>query len=116
MGDLSLHFNRREFACKCKCDFDTVDTELLTILEDIRTYFNRAVTINSCCRCAKHNESVGGGKKSQHLLGRAADITVDGFTPSSVQDYVLNRWPNSYGIGKYNSFTHVDSRTTKARW
>lgn len=117
MGDLSLHFNRAEFKCKCgKCDFDTVDAELITMLEDIRIYFGRPVIINSSCRCAKHNEAVGGGKSSQHLFGRAADIVVKGFTPSNVQSYVLNRWPNRYGIGVYDTFTHVDSRSTKARW
>ena len=116
MGDLSLHFNRKEFECSCGCGFNTVDAELVTVLEDIRTYFGRPVIINSSCRCIKHNESVGGGKKSQHLLGRAADITVNGFTPSDVQSYVLSRWQNQYGIGVYNTFTHIDSRTTKARW
>ncbi|BEB16509.1 hypothetical protein VEE45_23520 [Escherichia coli] len=45
---LSKHFSRKEFKCKCgKCDYDTIDAELLVILEDVREHFGKPVIINS---------------------------------------------------------------------
>jgi hypothetical protein len=33
---ISENFARSEFRCKCGCGLDTVDTELLRLLENIR--------------------------------------------------------------------------------
>ncbi|MBT11850.1 MAG: serine/threonine protein kinase [Oceanospirillaceae bacterium] len=115
-GDLTEHFSRIEFRCKCgKCDFDTVDAGLVLMLEKIRRHFNRPVTITSACRCARHNQAVGGSTRSQHLYGRAADITVAGTQPADVADFAETLNPG--GLGRYATFTHIDSRTIgPARW
>lgn len=110
MSKLSPNFSREEMACKCGCGFDTVDTELLNMLENVRGYFNKPVTITSGCRCIAHNESVGGRHNSQHLRGRAADIIVKGVEPDDVAaflDTVMIRG----GVGRYSTFTHMDTRT-----
>ena len=73
---IGSHFKRSEFACKCGCGFDTVDTEIMPIIEYVRMHFDKPVVINSACRCEKHNAAVGGSKNSQHLRGRAVDIRV----------------------------------------
>ncbi|EFN9136236.1 serine/threonine protein kinase, partial [Escherichia coli] len=26
------------------------------------------------------------------------------------------KYPNQYGLGKYKTFTHIDSRSKKSRW
>lgn len=115
-GDLSHDFNRHEFACQCGCGFDTADALLVRILQDVRDHFGRPVHINSACRCPSHNQEVGGADDSQHLYGRAADIKVGGLHPNVVADYVEHRWPDC-GIGRYFTFTHVDTRTNgPARW
>ena len=116
MGDLSAHFSRSEFACSCGCGYNTVDTELLTIMEVVRQHFDAPVKITSGCRCLTRNAEVGGSKHSQHLIGRAADIQVGGVEPGEVADYIDNMWPDKLGLGKYGVFVHVDSRSTKARW
>jgi uncharacterized protein YcbK (DUF882 family) len=116
MGDISRHFNRSEFACKCGCGYDTVDAELLTILESVRDAFGQPVSINSASRCEEHNKRVGGSKNSQHLLGRAADIVVRNTSPIEVHNYVKLMYPLSLGLGSYENFTHIDTRTGKARW
>jgi len=113
---LSEHFSREEFACKCGCGFDVVDAQLLEMLEDIRTRFNKPVKINSAARCPTHNKAVGGGERSQHLLGKAADIVIEGEQPGYVGSYVEAKKPTSFGIGVYETFTHVDSRSERARW
>ena len=114
--DISTHFRRLEFACKCGCGFDTVDLETLTLLQDIRLHFNAPVIINSGCRCAAYNRRVGGAAASQHVFGRAADIRVQGIDPAVVATYVETQHPTA-SVGRYNTFTHVDTRTSgPARW
>ena len=114
MGDISEHFDRSEFACRCGCGLNTVDVDLLGYLVAIRAHFDRPVRISSGCRCPEHNVAVGGAPTSQHLLGRAADISVDGTPPSVVQEYCDQLGVR--GLGRYEAFTHIDSRSKKARF
>ena len=116
MGDLSAHFSRAEFACRCGCGFDVVDAGLLAVLDRVREHFGVPVTINSAARCGDHNLRVGGGSRSQHLLGKAADIVVHGYGPGDVVDILYTLYPDRLGIGRYDSFVHVDSRSKPARW
>lgn len=117
MGDISPHFNRYEFRCKNGCGGDTIDVETLKVLEAMRQHFGVPVIINSGFRCAAHNKKVGGAKNSQHLYGRAADVTVQGVGPDSVAQYLQTTYPGKYGIGAYKTFTHIDTRSGPAvRW
>jgi uncharacterized protein YcbK (DUF882 family) len=115
---VSENFSREEFKCKCKkCDFATVDVELIDLLEKIRSHFgDNPVTINSACRCENHNDDVGGSKGSKHKQGIAADIDVKGIHPLKVYGFVDSISIDRYGIGHYPTFTHVDVRPDKARW
>ena len=116
MGDLSRNFSRREFACKCGCGFDTVDVELLAVLEDLHDTFDGPVKINSGCRCREHNKREGGSPDSEHLTGKAADVVVDGVPAHVVHAYLISSYPGRYGIGKYHNRTHIDVRLRTARW
>ncbi len=116
MGDISDSFSRSEFECWCGCGFSAVDVDLLAALEIVRNKFKRPVKINSACRCDEHNRNIGGADKSKHSLGIAADIVVKDVSPDEVYKYLDKMWPHTYGIGKYNSFTHIDVRKNKARW
>ena len=112
---ISQNFTRSEFACKCGCGFDTVDHELIQLLEKVRAHFNQPVRINSGCRCATHNTNIGGSKNSQHLYGRAADITVDHNRAADVYAYLETL--NPAGLGLYSNWVHVDTRSNaNARW
>lgn len=117
MGDISHHFNRAEFACKCGCGFDTVDTSTLEVLERVREHVGQPVIVNSGCRCPEHNRAIGGAPHSQHLLARAADIRIDGVAPDVVHDYAGQLLDNTGGLGRYRTFTHIDTRSNgPARW
>ena len=82
----------------------------------VREFFNRSITITSGNRCPAYNKKVGGATKSYHPRGRAADIQVENVSPDVIHQYLTNKYPDQYGIGKYNSFTHIDTRSNKARW
>lgn len=116
MGDISPNFNRSEFACRDGCGFDTVDVELIEVLQGLREHFNRPVFVTSGCRCEMRNVLSGGSKNSQHLIGRAADIVVNGHKAHEVYDYLDKLYPDQYGIGRYDHWTHIDTRNEKARW
>ena len=116
MGDISANFNRNEFECRCGCGFNTVDVELIKVLEDIRMNYDVPITINSGCRCDTYNKKIGGATHSQHKLGRAADIVLSGISPLEVAKYLREAYRGSYGVGEYNSFTHIDTRDAEARW
>ena len=116
MGDLTKNFSRSEFACKCKCGFDTIDFETVTILQKVADHFDKPVKVTSGARCFHHNKKVGGKPSSQHLKGRAADIQVSDTEPADVYEFLNSEYPDRLGLGKYNSFTHIDTRKERARW
>lgn len=109
------HFKVREFACR-HCGEIKIDINLLLKLEELRKQMgNRPIIINSGYRCKTHNNNVRGAKRSQHLYGRAADFRVKGYSPQYVY-IVADRINQNGGVGKYPSFTHIDTRGYRARW
>lgn len=123
MTKLSDNFSREEFKCNCgECGYDTVDSQLVSVLQGLREAYNAPITITSGNRCPAYNRKVGGKPKtgksmgSQHMYGRAADIVVKGISPHEVYEYLNWKYPNELGLGCYESFVHVDTRSTKARW
>lgn len=116
-SQITAHFNSAEFICKCKnksCATTEIDPALVTTLQRIRDHFGAEVTINSAYRCKKHNAAVGGAKSSKHLYGQAADIKVEGVRPKTVAQYAESI--DVLGIGLYDSFVHIDTRTKKFYW
>lgn len=111
---LSDNFTVKEFRCKDGSDKILIDNNLVEILQNIRNHFNKPVSINSAYRTVEHNKKVGGSSKSYHLKGMAADIVVSGVKPLEVAKYAENI--GVLGIGLYDTFTHVDTRTTKSFW
>ena len=119
---LSPSFRVREFACKGS-DVVLIDDELVVLLQCIREHFGKPVHITSGYRTAEHNAAVGGSKSSQHLLGRAADIRVQGISVEQVYAYADKLLGNAGGCGIYppglgraNGWVHVDVRKAKSRW
>lgn len=120
---LAPDFKVRELRCKDGTDTVMVDEALTVVLQCIREHFGKAVTITSGYRTAAHNAAVGGAKSSQHLLGRAADIRVEGISVEDVAAYAERLMPDWGGVGRYpvkagraTGWVHVDTRQNKSRW
>ena len=114
-ANISKHFKVKEFACKDGNDSIMIASELVWTLEKIREHFNKPVIINSAYRTPTHNKAVGGSPSSRHLLGQAVDIRIKGVSPSTVYAFCSSLL-NTGGVGKYDTFTHVDVRKVKSRW
>ena len=120
---LAPDFKVRELRCRDGSDTVMVDEALTVVLQCIREHFGKQVTITSGYRTAAHNAAVGGAKSSQHLLGRAADIRVQGVSVEDVAAYAESLMPDWGGVGRYPvkagraaGWVHVDTRADKARW
>ena len=113
---LSTNFKSTEFDCHGSgcCTSTKVDENLVKYLQKIRDHFGKSVNINSGYRCSKHNASVGGASKSNHMEGMAADIVVNGVKPLEVAQYAEHI--GMKGIGIYSWGVHVDTRTSKYFW
>lgn len=122
--ELTKNFQTEEFACK---DGTPVPPELLgnvkilaTNLQVLRDHLNEPVHISSGYRTTTYNAKVGGARKSQHLLAKAADITVKSKTPKQlaaiIEKLIEKGLMRQGGLGEYKGFIHYDVRKGKARW
>lgn len=114
------NFSTEELKCKCGCGKLKLDPRLLIALQQLRDRIGAPIFVNSGYRCPEHNEAVGGKPGSQHVKGRAADITCPSI---SISDLANEAEKVGYfaagGIGRYfdKRFVHVDVRYDgSARW
>ncbi len=114
---VSDHFKLREFKCNDNSRVVVLNDELVTVLETARLHFGKAIKINSGYRTVAYNSTLkDASPKSQHTHGNAADIVVSGVKPIDVYNYFNETYPDTYGVGIYNTFVHIDVRPSKARW
>lgn len=83
-------------------------TRLAELLEKVRKYLNKPISINSGYRCPELNQAVGGQKASQHLLGCAADIRVSGMTPDEIVKAIIQTDIQfDQMIREFDSWVHI---------
>lgn len=129
MGDLSAHFSRGEFTCKCGCGKDSISPELIKKLELIYAYCAalptgcKYIIVTSGCRCSAHSVAVGGYKNDAHTVGIASDIQVykaDGSRYAPIDIAAIAEHVGCTGIGVMQDATHVDIRNktnyTNSHW
>ena len=125
---MTNNFSLKEFeskdGSKMPSDVYLNIVKLVGQLQFLRDYTGRAITVNSGYRSPEHNASdkVKGSKTSQHLLGKAADITIEGLKPAEVYriiDELIDMGlmlQGGLGLYEKKAFVHYDIRKTKARW
>ena len=62
----------------------------LNVLYLLRTLVRKSINIQSGFRNPTVNSFVGGSSTSQHMKGQAADINVEGMTPTTLFDLIRN--------------------------
>lgn len=95
--------------------------ELAKALQVIRDHFGAPITVTSGYRSPAHNDTIEGAvKASQHTLGKAADLKVQGKTAREMYDGIEMLIDKGLipqgGLGLYSNRVHYDIRGTKARW
>ena len=126
---LSPHFQLAEFACHDGTPTPPEATFHLVrlcqmALEGIRADWGGSIVVVSGYRSPQHNKAVGGAKRSQHVIGTAADIRP--IDMSRMEEFIacceraVDRYPAIGGIGIYKGWVHIDVRDREnghvARW
>lgn len=114
---LTPHVRLSEMECRCgRCPGTPVDLDHLRRLEELRAALGaHPITITSGYRCPDHNAAVGGHPSSEHMDGTATDVVVRGVDPDTVAD-CAERLGVFGGVGRYDTFTHLDGRLRTSRW
>ena len=116
-GDLQLsrNFKVREFRSRDGADEILIDESLVKLLQKMRDKFG-VITITSAYRTQGYNTKVGGVKNSQHVYGRAADITIsDNKRLLEAAQYAEKTGFNGVGLdSSYSMFLHLDTRSGKS--
>lgn len=84
-----------------------------SLLEQVRALFGKPVRISSGYRCDAVNAHIGGAKTSQHVIGCAADFTVQGVALKDVMDAIIaNDLPYDQLIHEHNAWIHISVPTS----
>ncbi|SFO12410.1 Peptidase M15 [Capnocytophaga haemolytica] len=123
---LTKDFTLEEFACHDKARTPVPTQYVANVkrvaqsLQVLRDYLKKPIVINSGYRTEEHNKAVGGSPNSQHKVGKAADICVEGMTPyqlhQTIERLIAEGKMQQGGLGLYNNFVHYDIRGVKTRW
>lgn len=121
------YFSYTELACRC-CGRTKVADSFLDKLLELREAWGRPMIVTSCCRCQRHNDTVGGKQNSFHLFdcpqktGLDGTIAIDISTTnlSGADKWALVRLAISKGwsVGVARTFLHFDRRSdfTQTGW
>lgn len=131
------HFNTDEFlilggghstpggACQGKNSYPprslwTNIAKTAQVLDHFRDRIGKPIAITNAYRAPAYNACIGGAKRSQHMRFCALDFKVSGMpAPQAAKALRWLRDKEGFfkgGIGKYNSFTHIDTRGTSPTW
>lgn len=83
-------------------------TRLAELLENVRDLFNKPIRINSAYRSVAVNSLLGSKPASQHCIGCAADIRIEGMTPDQiVKKIVKSDIQYDQVIREFDSWVHI---------
>lgn len=116
--NVSKNFKLYEFECPDGSHLVKVHSKLVLLLQMLRDAIGKPINVISGYRSYPYNKVIGGAPKSQHLDGKAADISVVGMDAKTLA--ILAENMGFTGIGIYthngNNFVHCDIRQTKTVW
>ena len=119
---ITEHFRYSEFACHDGTPYprewlDRLEA-LCLVLEQLRLITGSRIQINSGYRTPEYNKKIGGARLSQHVEGRAADITgkFQSVHYFNIANEMRKNGIFAGGLGYYHTFIHIDIRGSNATW
>lgn len=109
-----LRYFRREepyIACSCgRCGGFPVEPSerLMRLADSIRDQAGTPMTPTSTVRCKQHNAEVGGVSNSRHLLGKAMDFSIRGWSSAKTLSLVTRQPGIRYAYAIDGSHVHMD--------
>jgi len=80
----------------------------VNILQPLRLAIGKPITVSSGYRCVRLNKAIGGAANSQHVVGQAADIEVEGVTNEEIISAIkLIDLPVDQCIEEFNQWVHI---------
>lgn len=114
MGNLSEHFSKEDFVCRCgQCPKDfRMSLTLIGILEDIRIKFQERIEVLTGFMCDNAEPKEAGPKKNYHGSGKAIDFTLVNKEKLVEVFRHLETFPELTGLGfdQQNNYIHIDLR------
>lgn len=101
-----------------------MDPELLDLIYDVREALGSdgVYQVVSAYRSPKTNEMLRGrsqksgvAKNSQHLLGKAIDVRLEGITTATLRDKAISMQRGGVGYYEASDFVHMDTGRVR-RW
>jgi uncharacterized protein YcbK (DUF882 family) len=92
----------------------------LRVLDKMSSSMRRPISsLLSIYRSPSYNRAVRGKSRSYHMQNIACDVQFKGVSPrtvAAVARKLRSQGVYNGGVGRYSSFTHVDTRGFKADW
>jgi len=87
------------------------------VLDPLRTKLGKSIVITSGYRSPVLNRQIGGSSKSQHCLGKAADIIIPGMTAQEVFNFICKntKLPYDQIIQEFGRWVHISYDRKKSR-
>ena len=107
------YFSRQEPYIGCSCGqcggFPVEPSEKLMRLADaVRAAAGRPMVPTSTVRCRAHNKAVGGVENSRHLLGKAMDFSIPGWSADRTLALVRQQKDARYAYAIDGTHVHMD--------
>lgn len=78
--------------------------------------YGSSIIVNSGYRTYSYNKRIGGAKNSMHMYGIAADIRPSDGNVKRLYKICADYLGGKHGLGKYDTFVHIDMRINTSRW
>lgn len=107
---ITKNFHSGELECPC-CKALIFDQRMIDYLQILRDILGRPFVIDSFFRCRFHNSSLSNSSpRSQHLLGKAVDISTKGWTSNEKWRLISSAFTYRCSVGIYAGHIHLDVR------
>ena len=93
--------------------------QTLWIADQLRESLKVPITLTSIYRSPEYNRAVGGARASFHMENKAIDLQSSQASPQKIFNRLVKfRDAGVFrgGLGKYNTFVHIDTRGRNATW